>query len=94
MRAMTLKDARMELKTTRETKELLSKAAILDGMDLSAFMLASAIEKARTILRDHTAITLSAEGQRQLVKLLQAPPEPTEAMIALRSQPRVKVRGE
>lgn len=94
MRAMTLKDARMELKTTRETKELLSKAASLDGMDLSAFMLASAIEKARTILRDHTAITLSAEGQRQLVKLLQSPPEPTEAMIALRSQPRMKVRGE
>lgn len=94
MGTLALKNARLELKTTRETKELLSKAAILDGMDLSAFMLASAIEKARSILRDHAAITLSAEGQLQLAKLLKAQPEPTEAMKALRQQPRLKVRAE
>lgn len=94
MGTLAVKDARMELKTTKETKELLSKAAILDGMDLSAFMLASAIEKARAILRDHALITLSAEGQQQLVNLLQAEPEPTEAMQAFRKQPRLKVRAE
>lgn len=94
MGTLAVKDARMELKTTKETKELLSKAAILDGMDLSAFMLASAIEKARAILRDHALITLSAEGQQQLVNLLQAEPEPTEEMQAFRKQPRLKVRAE
>lgn len=94
MGTLAVKDARMELKTTKETKELLSKAAILDGMDLSAFMLASAIEKARAILRDHALITLSAEGQQQLVNLLQAEPEPTEAMQEFRKQPRLKVRAE
>lgn len=94
MGTLAIKDARMELKTTRETKELLSKAAILDGMDLSAFMLASGIEKARAVLRDHAAINLSAEGQLQLVKLLQAPAEPTEAMQNFRQQARLKVRGE
>lgn len=94
MGTLALKNARLELKTTPETKELLIKAAVLDGMDLSAFMLASAIEKARSILRDHAAITLSAEGQAQLVKLLQAQPEPIEAMKALRQQPRLKVRAE
>lgn len=94
MGTLALKNARLELKTTRETKELLSKAAILDGMDLSAFMLASAIEKARSILRDHAAITLSAEGQLQFARLLQTQPEPTDAMKALRQQPRLKVRAE
>lgn len=36
------------------------------------------------------SIELSPEGQRQLVKLLQDAPEPTEAMIALRGQARMK----
>ncbi|MCX7256968.1 MAG: DUF1778 domain-containing protein [Polaromonas sp.] len=80
MRKKALKNARLELKTTRETKEL--------------FRLASAIEIARSILRDHAAITLSAEGQLQLARLLQTQPEPTEAMKALRQQPRLKVRAE
>lgn len=39
------------------------------------------------------SVELSAEGQRQLVKLLQASPAPTEAMIALRGQPRMKSVG-
>jgi hypothetical protein len=39
------------------------------------------------------SVELSAEGQRQLVKLLQAPPAPTEAMIALRGQARMKSVG-
>ena len=88
------KDARVEFKTTREIKELLSKASILNGMDLSAFMLACAVEKARTVLKEHAAIALSAEGQRRLAEILQEPPEPTEAMKEFRQLPRLKVRSK
>lgn len=91
MSTLAIKDARMELKTTKETKELLNKAAALDGMDLSAFMLASAIEKARAILKDHAAIHLSAQGQKTLAKLLDEQPEPTEAMQNFRQMPRLPV---
>lgn len=92
MGTLAVKDARLELKTTKETKELLNKAAMLDGMDLSAFMLASAIEKARSVLRDHAAIHLSSEAQKKLVELLASQPEPTEAMKLFRDKPRLKVR--
>jgi len=92
MGTLAVKDARMELKTTKETKDLLSKAAILNGMDLSAFMLASATEKARSILWDHAAIHLSSEGQQKLVDLLAEQPAPTEAMKHFRDTPRLKVR--
>lgn len=92
MGTLAVKDARMELKTTKETKELLSKAAILDGMDLSAFMLACAIEKARAILKDHAVIDLSAEGQKKLAALLNEQPAPNEAMKHFRDTPRLKVR--
>lgn len=77
MSTLAIKNARVELKTTKEAKELLNKAAILDGLDLSSFMLAAAIEKARTILWNQSTIALSEEGQTQLARLLQSQPMPT-----------------
>jgi uncharacterized protein (DUF1778 family) len=61
-------------------------------MDLSAFMIASAMERARAVLRDHASISLSAEGQARLVDLITTQPGPTDAMVALRKMPRLKVR--
>lgn len=87
-----IKDARMELKTTRAAKDFLSKAAVLDGMDLSSFMIAAAMERARTVMHDHAAITLSAEGQARLASLLLEGASPTAAMEDLRRLPRLKVR--
>lgn len=92
MNTLTLKDARLELKTTREAKELLVKAALLDGMDLSAFMMSSAIERARTVLQSHANIALTAQGQARLIEVLQQNLPPTKEMQALRAVPRLKVR--
>lgn len=89
-----VKNARIEFKTTNEVKELLSKAAILDGLDLSAFMLTCVVEKARAVLKEHATTTLSEEGQRRLADILQAQPEPTEAMKEFRQLPRLKVRAK
>ncbi len=69
MGTLAIKDARVELKTTRDTKNLLTKAALLDGMDLSA------------------------QGQLELVRVLQQQPQPTQAMQTLRQQPRLNVRA-
>jgi len=92
MSALTLKNARLELKTTKEVKELLTKAALLDGVDVSSFMLVSAIEKARAVIRDHASIQLSAEAQARLALMLQNPSAPTPAMEELRNIPRLEVR--
>ncbi len=92
MSTATLKDARMEFKTTRAAKELLGRAALLDGMDLSAFVLGPAIERARAVLSSHATISLSKDGQAALVKLLANPPAPTEAMKHLMSLPDLPTR--
>lgn len=92
MNTATLKTARMELKTTHDAKEMLNQAAILDGMDLTSFVLSSAIEKARRVLADHTSISLTKEGQATLARLLMNPPEPTEAMKTLMSLPELPTR--
>lgn len=83
-----LKRARVELKTTAAAKELLSLAAALDGTDLTAFILTTAVERARKVVSEHSTITLTRNGQEALARLLQAPPaEPTQAMRALMSLP-------
>ena len=85
--ATTLKNARMELKTTEEAKELLSLAAALDGMDLTAFVLGPAMDQARKVLSEHANISLTREGQAKLVSLLLQPTEPTDAMRELMNMP-------
>lgn len=92
MSTFAIKDARVELKTTAEAKDFLSKAAVLDGMDLSSFMISSSMQRARIIMRDHAAFAVSMEGQEKLAKLLRRESRPTEAMKALRRLPRLKER--
>lgn len=87
-----LRQARMELKTTNEMKELLSQAAALDGLDLTSFVLGPAIEKARKVLGEHASITLAKQGQLALVQLLQAQKPPTKAMKDLMALPELAVR--
>ncbi len=92
MSTAILKPARMELKTTPDAKELLTQAALLDGMDLSAFVLSSAIDKARKVVAAHAVLALSKSGQLALTQLLHNPPTPTPAMLALMAQPDLPAR--
>jgi uncharacterized protein (DUF1778 family) len=87
MQTATLKLARMELKTTFDAKDLLNRAAALDGMDLTSFVLGSAIERARKVVSDHALISLTKSGQVALAGLLADPPRPTEAMNELMRMP-------
>ena len=77
---LNLRQSRMEFKTTADMKDLLSRAAALDGMDLTSFVLGPAVEKARKVLSDHANITLSQRGQLALVQLLAQPQASTQAM--------------
>jgi len=87
------KDARILLRTTKDARALLSKAATLNDTDLSSFVLTSATEKAHAILQDHASISLSATAQAQLAKVLRKQLAPTKAMDSLRKLPRLKVRS-
>jgi len=89
---LNLRQARMELKTTTDMKELLVQAAALDGLDLTSFVLGPAIEKARKVLSEHASITLAKQGQAALVQLLHAPKRPTKAMKNLMALPDLPMR--
>ncbi len=87
MQTEALKPARMELKTTKDAKELLGQAALLDGMDLTSFVLGPAIERARKVIADHALISLSKKGQLALANVLNNPAKPSREMKDLMSLP-------
>ena len=41
----------------------------MDGVDLTAFVLGSSIERARKVIADHAVISLTKKGQMALVDL-------------------------
>ena len=82
-----LKPARIELKTTADIKDLISRAASLMGVDATAFVLAPAVERAQQVIANYSAIQLTLEGQRRFAALMNNPPKPTEAMKALGELP-------
>jgi uncharacterized protein (DUF1778 family) len=88
-----LRLARMEFKTTTDMKDLLGQAAALDGMDLTSFVLSSAIDKARKVLNEHASIGLAKQGQLALAQLLQSEQRPTLAMTDLMALPDLPAKS-
>lgn len=92
MSALSLKQARMEFKTTHEIKELLSQAAILSGLDLTSFVLESATRQARAVLTERATLKLTADQHANLLRVLENPPAPSEALRLLMSAPPLPTR--
>ena len=92
MGAAALKQARMEIKTTEETKDLLSEAAQASGLDLSAFVINCATERARSVLAEMSLVKLNAEAHARFVQVLSNPPQPTAALKDLMALPELPMR--
>lgn len=92
MGTAVLKNARMELKTTRELKQMLNRAATLSGVDLTAFVLSSAEEKARSVIAHHDSLSLSRREQEKFLDVLDQPPEPPAALKKLMGMERLSER--
>jgi len=74
--------ARIELRTTKEEKRLLEKAAAHEQLDLSTFIMGRALLAAREVLGHSERIVLSERDTDLVLKLLENPPKPTKALIA------------
>ncbi|MDO5623596.1 MAG: DUF1778 domain-containing protein [Pseudomonadota bacterium] len=87
------RQARLEFKTSSDMKELLTQAAALDGLDLTAFVLGPAIEKARKVLSEHAHIALTRQAQLALVQALAQPQPPTTDMTDLMALPDLPAKA-
>ena len=72
------KTSRLEARINAEEKELLKRAANLEGCSLTEFVVRSAQEAARKTVKEHQMMSLTARDSKAFVKALLKPPAPSK----------------
>ena len=76
------KDARLDLKTTQQNKELLAQAALIRGVDMTSFIIEQALRAARQVIEQ---AELNQAEQNALFNALSNPESPSEKLRELLS---------
>lgn len=78
----TSRDDRIELRASREEKRILAAAAAYQRLDLTTFVLRTALPVAEEVVARHERLRLSARDGGRVLELLENPPKPTPALRA------------
>lgn len=78
----TTRDDRIELRASRQQKRLLAAAAAYERLDLTSFVLRTALPVAEQIVAQHERIVLTPRDSARILDLLEHPPKPTPALRA------------
>jgi len=73
---------RIELRTTKEEKRLLTVAAAYERLDLTSFIMRNVLPTARDVVDRTERIVLSKRDTARVLKLLENPPKPNLALLA------------
>jgi uncharacterized protein (DUF1778 family) len=76
----TRQKERLEARVGAETKALLQEAATLQGQSLTDFIVGSAVESARRVLREKELIELTQRDRIAFVDSLLNPPLPNQRL--------------
>ncbi len=87
------KPERLAARVTSEQKNLIQRAADLEGRSLTDFVIASAEAAARETIRIHEVMQLSQEGTRAFFEAIENPPEPNERLLQAAERYRKLVRS-
>ena len=71
---------RIEIRTKPEVKSLIERAAELQHTTVSAYLLNSALEKARTDIDEANTFVLSENDRERFFSALENPPAPNKAL--------------
>ena len=87
------KKSRLEARISREDKELLKRAADLQGCSLTEFVVRSAQEAARKAVKEHQMMFLTSRDTEVFVKALLKPPAPSQKLKRAANRYK-KIMGE
>ena len=79
----TEKIDRVDLRITKDQKEVLARAAGLSGLSLSSFMLTTALDEARKIVSKSDSVILADRDRDLFFSLLKNPPKPSKSLVKL-----------
>src|ERR1035437_10801395 len=82
MTTATTRSDRIELRATREEKQLISEAASHEQLDVTRFIMRSVLPVARGVVERTERIVLSERDSKRVLHLLEKPPKPTAVLIA------------
>ena len=80
---MTAREARIDIRTTKQAKGAIDTAASFLGITTSAFMMTCAMVRATEILEEAQHIHLNAAESHRFIELLENPPAPNENLKRL-----------
>ena len=87
------KKSRLEARISSEDKELLKRAADLQGCSLTEFVVRSAQEAARKAVKEHQMMFLTSRDTEVFVKALLKPPAPSQKLKRAANRYK-KIMGE
>jgi uncharacterized protein (DUF1778 family) len=79
----TEKMDRIDLRVTRDQKEVLSRAAALSGLSMSSFLVAKALNEAKKIVSKSESIVLSNRDRDMFYSLLKNPSKANKNLVRL-----------
>ena len=71
---------RFDIRLPASAKNLLQKAADINGSTLTALVLGAAMDKAREIMQAHQLLVLNTEDWNAFLAVLENPPEPNDVL--------------
>lgn len=76
------KSARLEARTQPSVKDAIQRAATLNGVEVSSFVVSAAYEAAKSTLSAHKVTLLESDADREaFFNALDNPPKPTKRLI-------------
>ena len=78
----TVREDRIELRTTKNEKRLLAQAAAYERLDVTSFIMRNVLPTARDVVDRAERIALSERDTVRVLELLENPPKPTPALMA------------
>lgn len=73
---------RIELRAAPAEKALLTRAAALEGLDVSKFVMRAALPQAESVVAAAETIELSERDSLRVLELLENPPPPSPRLVA------------
>jgi uncharacterized protein (DUF1778 family) len=76
-----VESGRVELRLKPEDKAVLARAAALERLDLTSFILRAALPRAQDVIAKAEELRLSERDSLRVLDLLENPPQPTERLL-------------
>jgi uncharacterized protein (DUF1778 family) len=76
-----VENGRVELRLEPEDIALLARAAALERLDLTSFILRAALPRAQNVIEQSEKLRLSERDSLRVLDLLENPPEPSARLI-------------